>query len=206
MTELRNEGFIGERLSKRALEGLPASRPIFITFDDGFRDVVQHALPVLQDCNFRAIQFLVADLIGQTSSWQQESGERPGALMDKSEIKTWLAAGHAIGSHTLRHPFLTRVSQTDAREEIAASKKKLEDLFGVAVDHFCYPYGDYNPVVRSLVKQAEYKTACTTAFGVNDGSSDPFLLQRITARYPSRNWKGVKRWLAGKLLPNLSTA
>jgi peptidoglycan/xylan/chitin deacetylase (PgdA/CDA1 family) len=148
----------------------------------------------------------VADFIGQTSVWQEESGETPGPLMDKAEIQAWLAAGHEIGSHTRRHPFLTRVSEAEAREKITASKKKLEDMFGVPIDNFCYPYGDHNPVVRDLVEQSGYKTACTTMFGVNDAASDPFLLKRITARYPSRNWKGLKSWLADKFLSILSAA
>jgi len=202
MSELRSEGFTGESYNKVTLASEADWANFFITFDDGFRDVFEHALPVLQESGFCAIQFLVADLIGQTSQWQQRSGEIPGPLMDQAAIRDWLAAGHQIGSHTLRHPFLTRVSSAESREEVVASKKKLEDMFGVPVDHFCYPYGDHNQAVRDLVEQAGYKTGCTTVFGVNDRSSDPFTLKRITARYPSRTWKNLKRWLASKFPSN----
>src|SRR5882762_7696921 len=75
MSELRSEGFTGESYNKVTLASEADWANFFITFDDGFRDVFEHALPVLQESGFCAIQFLVADLIGQTSQWQQRSGE-----------------------------------------------------------------------------------------------------------------------------------
>ena len=115
--------------------------------------------------------------------------------MDEAQIREWLAAGHEIGSHTLTHPFLTRISPQRAREEISASKKKLEDRFGRPVRHFCYPYGDWNPAVRDLVMAAGYETACTTEFGVNTGATPPFELKRILARYQSISFKALKERL-----------
>lgn len=197
MDELRANGFVTETYDRSTSARNPETRRIFLTFDDGFRDVFEHALPVLRNSRFTAIQFLVADLLGQTSEWQAASGEVPGKLMDQAEVKDWIDAGNQIGSHTLRHPFLTRLAFAEAREEITASKKKLEDMFGVAIDHFCYPYGDWNREVRDLVKAAGYRSACTTEFGVNTPDTDPFALRRLTARYPSRNWRNFLRWLAG---------
>ena len=113
--------------------------------------------------------------------------------MDAAQVSEWLAAGHEIGSHTLKHPWLTRLPAREAREEIVASKKKLEDLFGLTVEHFCYPYGDWNETVRDMVIEAGYQSACTTEFGINTPNTSPFAFKRITARYPSRN---LKAWLA----------
>jgi peptidoglycan/xylan/chitin deacetylase (PgdA/CDA1 family) len=177
------------------------SRPkrIFLTFDDGFADVLEHALPILRQHRFRSIQFLVADLLGKTSEWQTSSGELSGVLMDKAQVKEWLGAGQEIGSHTSTHPRLTQLSLTQAREEISGSKKKLEDTFGISVDHFCYPYGDWNPAVRDIVAEVGYKTACITKFGVNTTESDLFALKRITVRYPSRKLKNLGAWLRSSL-------
>jgi len=172
---------------------------VFLTFDDGFADVFQNALPVLRRHQFRSIQFLVADLLGKTSEWQAISGELPGALMDKAQVKDWLGAGQEIGSHTSTHPRLTRISPSQAREEILGSKKKLEDVFGIAVEHFCYPYGDWNAVVRDIVAEVGYKSACITKFGVNTTESDPFALKRITVRYPSLKLKNLGAWLRSSL-------
>ena len=59
---------------------------VFLTFDDGFTDVFNNALPILREHGFRSIQFLVANLLGKTSEWQASSGELPGVLMDKAQM------------------------------------------------------------------------------------------------------------------------
>ncbi|MFO1476652.1 MAG: polysaccharide deacetylase family protein [Verrucomicrobiota bacterium] len=193
MQELRGAGFDARPISDAAAGG--AGGLISLTFDDGFRDVFENALPVLRQQGFCAIQFLVADLLGKTSTWQEAAGDIAEPLMDESQVREWLAAGHQIGSHTLTHPRLTRLSPAAAREEISSSRKKLQDRFGVTVDHFCYPYGDWNDAVRDLVGEAGYATACTTEFGVNTRTTPPLALKRITARYPSRSWKSIwSRW------------
>ena len=115
-----------------------------------------------------------------------------GAHYGRHQVLEWLAAGHQIGSHTLDHPYLTRIPLAAAREQIAASRKKLEDRFGVAIEHFCYPYGDWNPAVGDLVAAAGYRTASTTDPGANRPSDSRFALKRFTVRYPTRNWKWVR--------------
>jgi peptidoglycan/xylan/chitin deacetylase (PgdA/CDA1 family) len=92
---------------------------------------------------------------------------------------------------------LTRLTLRDAREEIFASKKKLEDLFGIAVEDFCYPYGDWNESVRDLVVEAGYRTACTTEFGLNTPATPPLALRRITVRHPTRTLRNLKAALLG---------
>ena len=83
----------------------------------------------------------------------------------------------------MTHVHLTRVSAAQARAEIFDSKKKLEDLAGQGVDHFCYPYGDHNPAVRDLVAEAGYVTATTTDPGLNGLDADPLLLRRYLASH-----------------------
>ena len=175
-------------------EGNPGRR-MALTFDDGFANVHEHGLDALARQGFQAIEFLVADRVGGWNDWEVREGESREALMNESQVKEWLAAGHGIGSHTLTHPFLTRVSRQQAREEIVASKKKLEDRFGLPVRHFCYPYGDWNPAVRDLVIAAGYETACTTEFGVNTGGTPRYELKRILARYQSISIKALKERL-----------
>jgi peptidoglycan/xylan/chitin deacetylase (PgdA/CDA1 family) len=131
------------------------------------------------------------------NEWDLREGEAPEPLMDAGQIRQWLQAGHAIGSHTLSHARVTRLSVRDAREEIGASKKKLEDTFGVPVEHFCYPYGDWNDAVRDLVMEAGYRSACTTIFGVNTPSTPPFALRRLTVRHPTRTLRTLKARLLG---------
>jgi peptidoglycan/xylan/chitin deacetylase (PgdA/CDA1 family) len=188
LAELRAAGFKAASVDGALTNESPASsRPIVLTFDDGFCNVMRHGLPLLAENRFHAIEFLVADLIGKTNEWEQREGEASEPLMDAAQVREWLAAGHEIGSHTRTHPHLTRLSAAEAREEISASKKKLEDLFGRPIHHFCYPYGDWNETVRNLVMAAGYRTACTTVAGVNVPGQSPYTLKRFTARYPSRS-------------------
>ncbi len=194
--ELRAAGYRSGALAEAA--GPAQAGRVVLTFDDGFVNVLEHALAPLRSHGFSAIQFLVADLLGKTNEWES-AGERTEPLMDAAQVREWLAAGHDIGSHTRSHPFLTQLPRDAAREEICASKKKLEDLFGRAIEHFCYPYGDWNPAVRDLVIAAGYRTACTTNNGVNTAADSPFELKRLTARYRSRSLRNLVAWVRGRL-------
>ena len=161
-----------------AAEGNPRHKAV-ITFDDGCSNVLEHGLAPLLRHRFRAIQFLVAGFLGRTNEWDAAKGDVPERLMDEAQIREWLAAGHEIGSHSATHRNLRHLSPAQAREEIFGSKKALEDRFGLAVRHFSYPYGSFNPAVRDLVAEAGYLTACTMRFGVNPRGTPPFELRRI---------------------------
>ncbi len=195
MAELAEEGFTTPPYGQ-----VPAvtngGKHVALSFDDGFVNAFEIALETLAQYKFRAIQFLVADRIGQFNEWEVQLGDVREPLMDNSQVREWLAAGHQIGAHTLTHPFLTRVSIREAREEIFSGKKKLEDLFGLPVHHFSYPYGDHSPVIRELVSEAGYTTACTTDFGVNTAATHPLELRRIMARHRSISIKAIKARLA----------
>ena len=190
MRELKTAGFQAVSLGRL----LDANRPLnsfVITFDDGFANVLQNAAPILAEAGFSAIQFIVSNLIGGRNEWDVRVGEVPERLMDKAEIRDWLAAGHEIGSHTRTHCRLPRLSLRDAAEEVSASKKQLEDIFGLTIRHFCYPYGETTPAVQEVVAQAGYETACTIQTGFNRFDSPPFELHRFLARYPSRRIKSI---------------
>ncbi|MCX6935636.1 MAG: polysaccharide deacetylase family protein [Verrucomicrobia bacterium] len=168
---------------------------ISITFDDGFLSNLTEAVPRMASAGCRAINYLVADRIGQTSDWETAEGGEARPLMNDGQVKEWLAAGHWIGAHTCTHPRLSRLSREQAREEIAASKKKLEDRFGISIEHFAYPYGDYDETTIELVLEAGFRTACTMHRGINLSDTSPFELKRWTARYSSRNLRNLlRRW------------
>ncbi len=192
LLELRKAGFTTVGPGKLAGTDGNTGRHITLTFDDGFANVLRHGLEPLARNGFRAIEYLVADRLGGSNDWDLPDGEVQEKLMDAAQVGDWLAAGHEIGSHTLTHPHLTRISPQRAKEEIFTSRKKLEDLFGVPIRHFCHPYGDWNAAVRDLVIAAGYETACTTEFGVNGADTSPFELRRITARHRSISIKALR--------------
>lgn len=179
MTALRNRGLEHARLDDVVSTAGTSAEKFVITFDDGFRNVLDLGLPVLARHKIPAIQFIVADFIGKENTWDVAKGDCAEWLMDSVQIKEWLAAGHQIGSHSSNHPNLKLLSEAEAREEIFGSKKKLEDQFGVQVRHFCYPFGGYTLLTRDLVREAGYQTACTVEFGVNGANVDALALRRI---------------------------
>lgn len=179
LAALCDAGFTGATLGDIAGARDNRERRFVITFDDGCRNVSDHALEILARHRVRAIEFLVAGMIGGRNEWDVKHGEKPEPLMDATQVRDWLAAGHEIGSHSLTHRNLPRLNSAEAREQIFAAKKKLEDAFGVAVRHFCYPHGRWNEAVAALVAEAGYETACTTQFGVNRADTPCFALRRV---------------------------
>lgn len=200
MVEFAAAGFRTTALgAPRPASGNP-ERQVAVTFDDGYENVLIHAAPVLQRLNYRAIEFLVSDALGGTNHWDVREGEVPERLMDAAQVREWLSLGHEIGSHTVSHPRLTQLPRERAREELYASKCRLEDLFGVPVRHFCYPYGEVNAAVADLVGACGYETACTLRGGVNAADTPRYWLRRIEGRYAKRSPKAlwqrfVRRWL-----------
>ncbi len=181
LAALRAAGYRAASLNDLRTETANPNGRFVVSFDDGYASLVEprQTLDVLARQRVSAIAFLVAGRLGRQNDWDIAKGDVPESLMDVSQVKTWLAAGHRIGSHSLTHANLRRVSPTEAREEIAASKKLLEDTFGVAVTDFCYPYGIYEPRHLELVAEAGYQTGCTVRFGVNGGGARLLELNRL---------------------------
>jgi len=156
------------------LRGERSGKVVGISFDDGYLDNLVHALPVLQNYGFQATCYIVAARIGDCNRWDLEQGMDRKPLMDRGQIGEWLGAGMEIGSHTLDHADLARCAHSELREQVADSKERLEQTFGVAVEHFCYPYGNYTPQVVEQVAGAGYVTATTTRRS-RARPSDPLL-------------------------------
>jgi peptidoglycan/xylan/chitin deacetylase (PgdA/CDA1 family) len=178
---LAGRGFIPGSLDDVAGREKNPDRKVVITFDDGYRNVLKNGLDALAKHQFKAVQYLVAGMIGTRNEWDVKHGNVPEALMDAGEIREWLAAGQEIGSHSLTHANLATATEAEAREQIMGSKKKLEDTFGVAVRHFAYPGGKWSAMSLDLVGEAGYATACTTAFGVNTAQTPRLELKRISS-------------------------
>jgi peptidoglycan/xylan/chitin deacetylase (PgdA/CDA1 family) len=196
---LKRHGFSSGSFNDIPGDAANVSKKVVITFDDGYRNVLENGLGILVKHDFRAIQYIVADLIGTRNEWDVKHGDVPEPLMDVSEIKEWLAAGQEIGSHSSTHRNLSKLSQSEAREQIFGSKKKLEDTFGIPIRHFCYPHGKWNPMVRDLVGEAGYTTACTTEFGVNTAATPKFELKRIFCLSESEMMRKARHRLMRRL-------
>lgn len=161
---------------------------IIITFDDGFRDFVDNALPTLERLKFPVINFLPTGCIGGYESWAG-SNDPARPLMGWDEVVELSAAGVQFGSHTISHPDLNALNSIDLFDEVMQSKKDLEARLDKPVDHFAPPYGVADHLVRTTVERI-YKTSVGTIFGRGSLECDIVDLPRMEMFYYTnlRNW------------------
>jgi peptidoglycan/xylan/chitin deacetylase (PgdA/CDA1 family) len=180
MELLAAEGFqvvgLAEGLA-RLEEGLPAARTIVLNFDDGFRDVGENALPVLELLGFRATVFVPTGVIDGTASFPWYSEQPP--LLDWEEIVELDRAGTLrFEAHSVTHPNLLLLSDEGSRWEIGHSKLDLEARLGRPVEAFCYPAGLCGERERRFVTEAGYRLAVSCEPGVNVRGTDSLSLRR----------------------------
>jgi peptidoglycan/xylan/chitin deacetylase (PgdA/CDA1 family) len=100
-------------------------------------------------------------------------------LMTLEQLKDIHQRGVCLGTHTRSHACLPELNQAQLDTEIRDSKADLEAAIGDTVQHFAYPFGQYNEAARNTVEAAGYATACSTRSGFNRADVDPFQLRRI---------------------------
>ena len=161
------------------LRGEKRGKVVGITFDDGYLNNLEHALPVLQRHGFSATCYIVSGQLGGSNVWDQAKGVAPQRLMDARQLKAWLAGGQEVGAHTRNHVDLLDADDATAHEEIAGCRDDLEQLLDTQVRHFCYPYGFHRPEHAQMVRDAGYLTATTTVRSRSSGSDDAFELPRV---------------------------
>jgi peptidoglycan/xylan/chitin deacetylase (PgdA/CDA1 family) len=166
-------------LDYRSDRGTLPSRPVIITFDDGFQDCVEHAVPILQARGFTAIFYLVAGLVGKTSRWLVSERGIELPLMDWTAARQLEAAGLYCGSHCMSHLRLADLSPAACREELLGSRRLLEDNLGHEVKHLAYPFGSFNDKVRAMVAETGYRSACSVAVGLSPAGDDRLALHRV---------------------------
>lgn len=160
------------------LKGERQGKVVGITFDDGYQNNVVNALPVLKRNAFTATCYGVSSMIGGTNCWDRGIvAEKP--LMTLDNWRAWRDAGMDIGSHTRTHDDLTQLDTSQAQEQIAGSKRELEQALGCEVHHFCYPYGRYCETHSHLAQAAGYASATTTQRGRVRPGDDPYTLKRV---------------------------
>lgn len=179
MRLLKKMGYKGVSMTELMpyLKGEKQGKVAGITFDDGYLNNLTNALPALREMQFSATSYIVKDRIGKTNDWNPELNQQE--LMNRDHIQEWIGAGMEIGSHTLNHINLAQADKTSAQAEIYQSKEELEQIFGIAVNHFCYPYGGLTEHSVELVKKAGYLSAATTARSRCHSHENMFRLPRV---------------------------
>src|ERR1700683_1089546 len=158
--------------------GTMPRRPVLITFDDGYADIAEFALPVLWRHRLNAVVFLVTDYIGKTNLWEGMVGRSKLQLLNERQIREGHARGIEFVSPSRTHPDLTVLSPEELRTEIAGSASDLERLLDERPKAFAYPYGRFNNRVREQVDQ-EFEIAMTSAEGCISSPSDTRRMRRL---------------------------
>ena len=168
---LEPEAF-GDGTSVRLAPG--RSRGFLVTFDDGYVDTLDAALPVLQTFNVRGIVFVTTDYVGRTDEFNGPGGIRK-SMLTWDQIRRLHRAGMHIGSHACSHRHLARLSRKEAEREIVESKARLEAAISSPVSYFAYPYGKSSPEVERLIAAAGYRAA----FAGPGSMQAPYRIHRV---------------------------
>jgi len=157
--------------------GLSLRKTIALNFDDGYQDVAENALPVLDELGFPATVFIATGATEGTASFAWY--ERQPPLLTWQEITELDRAGRLqFGAHTITHPNLLALSGEAARDEIAGSKLALEAKLEREVEAVCYPAGLFSDRDRGFVADSGFRLAVSCEPGVNRPGIDRFALRR----------------------------
>ena len=241
------------------------SHPVVVTFDDGYADNYEVAMPILNEVGVPAMFYITVDSVDKgtppwptglrhsfsttrKSEWVDSSGkiwrlsddgERQQAFLQscsecaklsgecqtqyvklietqlaaaplnsgKNLMMTWdqtrglIAKGHMVGSHTMTHPNVAFISESEARVELSESKQRLEQVLGSPIVHFSYPCPALTPhwkqTTAELTRQIGYQTAVTTDGGAVRAKDDPLSLHRVR---PTKEVQGLRWNLEGSFL------
>ncbi len=186
-----------DMLQRRAR--LPA-RPLVITFDDGFADFYDTALPTLREPGFCSTLYVCTGLL-QGRPERIRVPALGDSLLEWSQLAEIQRSGVEIGAHSHTHPHLDTLSTSAAREEITRSKALLEDQLATEIASFAYPNGYSSPNVRRLVAEAGFRSACAVKNAFSSPDDDVFAIARLmlTAMTPLTRFRA---WLAGAEAPD----
>jgi len=172
-------------------------KPVVVTFDDGFADFADHAVPVLMRYAFKATLYICTGHVGGTSRWLADQGEGNRRMLSWEQVEALPDAGVECGAHTVTHPQLDTLRLDAARQEIQRSRCTLEDRLGRRVESFAYPHGYHGPRVRALVPAAGYTSACAVKHAMSSSGDDRFALARIIV-HADTDVARLSRLLAGE--------
>jgi peptidoglycan/xylan/chitin deacetylase (PgdA/CDA1 family) len=151
----------------------PPPRPVLITFDDGFADLVDTALPVLRRYGLTATAYVITSRLGVAPP--------PGGdpMLDWDGLHELRTHGVEIGSHSYTHHALDCLRPRELYPEIVRSRRQLEDGLQSPVSSFAYPYGYHSPAVRRAVREAGYSSACGVKNALSHEEDDVYSIARV---------------------------
>jgi peptidoglycan/xylan/chitin deacetylase (PgdA/CDA1 family) len=170
-------------------------RNIAITFDDGYKDNLEIAAPLLGDLGLPFTVFVTTEFVRKSKAGFLAPADLR-ALVSIPQVK--------IGSHGASHLDLTTCDDSILIKELRGSKDYLEDTIGQSIDTLSYPYGKVNERVRQTAISIGYKLGACSRGGLNNSTVDRMLLRRteissidnekIFMQKLRGNWDWLGRW------------
>ena len=187
---------------KRLSSGISRRPAVVITFDDGYADNCEFAIPHLLKRNIPFTYFVTTEIIEEQSAFPHDlaAGKvlKPNSI---AEIRAMADAGVEVGAHTRTHPDLgASIDPKWLESEIAGSKQDLESWIGRQVRYFAFPFGlkqNTSPEAFAAVAAAGFEGVCT-AYGAYNLPGAPsigpgaFHVRRIHA---DPEWSRFKNWM-----------
>jgi heparosan-N-sulfate-glucuronate 5-epimerase len=181
---LKHRGYKGVTFTE-AVNWTGGGKVVAITFDDGYRSVVEHGLPILEYLDMPATLFVPTDYMGtgEPMAWpgidRWLGGEHEAELMPVtwSELQTLQQAGWEIGSHTRSHPRLSQIDRDALPDELRGSKDVCEEKLPGTCTSIAYPYGDFDAAVESAARAAGYSAAAALPDKITD--PNPMAFPRV---------------------------
>lgn len=164
-TLTQRELYAGLVLGKR----LPP-KPVVITFDDGYDDLLRTAVPVLERLRMRATAYVITS---RTGDWRSP-------FLAWFELRELERRGVEIGSHTVSHRDLRALSDRELTHELVASRRTLERRLHHPVPWLAYPFGGHDERVIDAARRAGYLVAVTTVGGTRQDGTNPLQLRRLS--------------------------
>jgi peptidoglycan/xylan/chitin deacetylase (PgdA/CDA1 family) len=161
------------------LERGSRERLVAVTFDDGYRDFLTHAVPVLQETGTRATLYASVGHLGVHADWLGRWAPDFGTLLTWDELAEAGRAGVEIANHSLIHHPLDVLPAAQLREEVTRSKDELEQRLGVAVRGFAYPHGYNGAKVRDAVLAAGHDNATEVGRRLHTPAERRFAVPRL---------------------------
>lgn len=159
--------------------GPPPGKTLLITFDDGYRSLVDTTLPRLSRRRFPAVVFVPVNYVGGWNEFDAEVEPREG-ICDWNDLRQFDDCQVSVQSHGVTHRWFSHLSQQEQLIELEQSKAVIEHRLGVSVVAFSYPYGDQgrNPAItEALLCQAGYRAAFL--FGKHGGEPSSYRIERV---------------------------
>jgi peptidoglycan/xylan/chitin deacetylase (PgdA/CDA1 family) len=141
----------------------PGARYSSVTFDDVFANVLEHAIPELQQRHIPAVLFVTTGKMGQKAEWWPAGTcEREEYLLSGVHLSQLPEDIVTIGSHSVSHPKFPSLPEASARQELLESRDALERTLGRKITFFSFPYGAFNESTIELCRQTGYGRVFTT--------------------------------------------